>query len=90
MTKPPGQLLLGHHQRGDHEVVAAQPKARDADQHAERGRGRRADHAEPRIEAELDAEQRRHVGADAEEEAVPDRGLPGIAAEDVPAVRTGA
>ena len=67
------------------EVMALQAERRHADHDREHERHHDADrHADDRRQLPVMIDQQRQIGADAEEHAVSDRDLPGIAADDVP------
>ena len=75
-------------QRGDGEIEALDPQARDADDRADQRRhqaaGRQRD---PERQVELHREVGRRVGADRHEGGMADRDLPGVADQDVEAER---
>src|SRR5437660_849824 len=76
---------LGDRDRGHAEIVALQAKRRHADHECKTETDENpGGNARDRRQAPQMIEQQRRIGADAEEHAVTDRYLPGIAADDVP------
>jgi hypothetical protein len=76
---------LAYRDRGDGEVVSAQPEHRVADDLRQQdGEERAREHARPRCQAEARDEHRRGVGAGAEEDGMAERDLAAVAGEHVP------
>src|SRR5215468_3057586 len=77
---------LGEGKRDEGQVVAAQAQGREAGTETHEGSHHRAEeHPDPRRESEVLAHGGRGVGAEGEEAGVPERDLPRVAGEEIPA-----